>query len=217
MRFVTRVRVSARPPPTLFYFFMDNQLKRMKLKKRCLVVILLAVAAAAVVLWMVTQKPGEQISLENTLFTTYTSEAVDFQHPDDVVPAVLLPTPEGIPIYDIRVKSHDFDENKTGLMYETSAGDNEWCRIKQLTSSLWAYYFDDYHYYWEENGLRLNPDFNDVVVLVWRLDDSLKIKAIGAEYTTFRNELWVGGELKLDNVTASLGVVLEGPAPSKLR
>lgn len=195
----------------------------MKLKKRYPIVILLAVALAVVLLLLVTQKPwevpsgGENVPLENILFTTYTSEATDFQHPDDAVPVVLPPTPENIPIYDVQIKSYDFNENKTGLMYETSADDNEWCRIKQLTPSLWAYYFDDYQeeLRWD-NGERWNPDFNDVVLLVWKIDDSLKIKVIGAPFT-FRNELWVGGEKTLDNVEAYLGVVLETPVPYRLR
>ena len=187
----------------------------MRLKKIYPIAILLAAIVVVAALWLVTRKPeevsssGGNVSLENTLFTTYTSEAVGFQHPDDAVPAVLPPTPANIPIYDIRIKSYDFDENKTGFMYETRADDNEWCRIKQLTPSLWAYYFDDYqmHRSWE-NGQRWNPDFKDVVLLVWKVDGSLKMKAIGS-LSTFRKELWVGGERKRDNVDAYLGVVLE--------
>lgn len=183
-----------------------------KKKKRYLAVILLALAVVVVALWLATQS-----SLESTLFATYTSEAVDFQHPDDAVPIVLPPTPESIPIYDIRIKSHDFDENKTGLMYETGADDNQWCRIKQLTPSLWAYYFDDYreNLSWE-NGQRWNPDFNDVILLVWKTDGSLRMKAIGSP-STFRNELWVGGTRILDNVEAYLNTDFESSIPTRLR
>lgn len=195
----------------------------MKLKKRYPIAILLVVAVVVAALWLVTRKPvevssgGGTVSPENTLFTTYTPETVDFQHPDDAMPVGLPPTPENIPIYNIMVKSYDFDENKTGLMYETSADDNAWCRIKQLTPSLWAYYFDDYHENrsWE-NGQRWNPDFNDVVLLVWKVDSNLKLKAIGSP-STFRNELWVGGTKVLENVEANIGVVLERPTPSRLR
>jgi hypothetical protein len=196
------------------------------MKRKYLLPILLVVAIVAVaLLWLVIQKPGREpspstggnVSVEENLFATYQPVTVDFRHPDDLGPDVLPPTPDNIPIYDIRVKSYDFDENKTGLMYETAANDNAWCRIKPLTSILWVYYFDDYHQElsWD-NGQRWNPDFNDVVALVWEIENNVRIKVIGSP-STFRNEMWVGGQRKFENIAAHLNEVFEVPAPSRLR
>ncbi|MDI6884190.1 MAG: hypothetical protein QMD00_03525 [Hadesarchaea archaeon] len=151
----------------------------MREKERYLAVILLALAVVVVTLWLATQS-----SLESTLFATYTSEAVDFQHPDDAVPIVLPPTPESIPIYDIRIKSYDFDDYQENLSWE--------------------------------NGQRWNPDFNDVILLVWKTDGSLRMKAIGSP-STFRNELWGVGRAYFDNVEAYLKIDFESSIPTRLR
>ncbi len=193
-------------------------------KKKYLPVVLLAVAiCVGALLWLITQKPGgapgpgENVSIEEGLFSTYEAVTVDFRHPDDIGPDVLPPTPENIPIYDIGVKSYDFDENKTGLMYETKADDNMWCRIKPLTQILWAYYFEDYHQEltWE-NGERWNPDFNDVILLVWKNGENLRLKVLGSP-STFRNELLVDGQLVFDNIAAHLDEVSERSELSRLR
>ena len=200
-------------------------------KEKYLPVLLLALAiCAGALLWLIMQKPGgapgseenaanpeENVSIEENLFSTYEAVTADFKHPDDLGPDVLPPTPSNIPIYDIRIKSYDFNPEKTGFVGETAADDNMWCRILPLTPSLWAYYFEDYHYElrWE-NGERWNPDFNDVVVVVWKTENAFKIRA-QASVSTFRNELWIGGKLEFDNVAAHVDEVIEIDTISRLR
>ncbi len=185
----------------------------MKRKNYLVLIVLIVAIVVVVLLWLIIQKP----SPEENLFATYQAETVDFRHPDDLGPNVLPPTPEGVLIYDIKVKSYDFNPEQATLEYETRADNNEWCRIKPLTSHLWAYYFEDYHQElrWE-NGERWNPDFNDVIVLVWNVGDKLKMNVIGSP-STFRNELWVGGQRIFDNVSAHLDEVFETPVPTRLR
>ncbi len=153
---------------------------------------------------------------EEELFNTYQPEAIDFVHVDDLESGVLPPTPIDTPIYDIGIKTYDFNPEKTVYMFETMANESTWCRIKPLTGRLWAYYFEDYHEErrWE-NGTRWNPDFNDVVVLVWRVKGKVKLKVIGSP-STFRNELWVDGSLVFDDIVEHLDEAFEREIPAKL-
>ncbi|MEM2874663.1 MAG: hypothetical protein QW567_01360 [Candidatus Hadarchaeales archaeon] len=182
------------------------------MKKRLIFApVIIAIAVISAILLSAWGKPPEENhpiednhenAIEEALFFLYEPVTVDFKHPDDIDPGILPPTPENVQIYDVSVKSYDFNPEKTGFVDETAADDEAWCRIKPLTPNMWAYYFEDYHYElrWE-NGERWNPDFNDVVVVVWRAENEFRIR-MKASASTFRNQLWAGGQLVCDNVSA---------------
>ncbi|MEM2878686.1 MAG: hypothetical protein QXG10_03995 [Candidatus Hadarchaeales archaeon] len=205
----------------------------MKNKKYLITAAILALIAVAAFILLAFGKmlPGENVSggendgnfpggenvAEGAIFIFYEPVTVDFRHPDDIDPGILPPTPENVPVYDLMIKSYDFNPEKTGFVDETAADDENWCRIKQITPNMWAYYFEDYHYELKwENGERWNPDFNDVVVILWKTENAFRIR-IKASISTFRNELWVAGEKMCENVAARADEVFEAETIPRLR